>query len=289
MDVFLLAGLAGLLFGAFTVAVRAALQRRRDPEAGAVATAAAGLLVVAAVGLPLADFTGASFASLWPFALAGAIVPGLSQIVFVKAVRDAGASRTGVVIGTAPLLSAALAIIFLNETLGPALAVATLAVVCGGALLAWERTRPPGFRALGIALAFGAAGLFATRDNIVRWASLDNGADPLLATFVSLAAATAALSLYLVSVPPRRPLVRVRAAVLPFLPAGLLLGLAYAVLLDVLDRGEVTVVAPLNATQSLWAVVFSAIFFRRTEAIGPRLVAAACLVVAGSALVGATR
>jgi drug/metabolite transporter (DMT)-like permease len=288
MDVFLLAGLAGLLFGAFTVAVRAALRHRRDPEAGSVSTAVIGFLVAAAC-LPFADLEGASFAALWPFALAGAIVPGLSQIVFVRAVRDAGASRTAVVVGTAPLLSSALAILLLDEALRPALAVATLAVVLGGVLLAWERTRPPEFRVLGIVLAFAAAALFATRDNVVRWASLDSGADPFLATLVSLGAASIALCVYLAAVPPRHPLARARAALVPFLPAGLCLGLAYTVLLAALERGEVTVVAPLNATQSLWAVVLSATFFRRAEAVGPRLVAAACLVVAGSALVGATR
>jgi drug/metabolite transporter (DMT)-like permease len=49
------------------------------------------------------------------------------------------------------------------------------------------------------------------------------------------------------------------------------------------------VVAPLNATQSLWGVVFAALLLRRTEAIGRRLVLAALLVVAGGALIGVFR
>jgi drug/metabolite transporter (DMT)-like permease len=81
---------------------------------------------------------------------------------------------------------------------------------------------------------------------------------------------------------------RARGAALAFVPAGVCLGLAYTALLAALERGEVTVVAPLNATQSLWAVVFAAAFLGRAEAVGPRLVVAACLVVAGSAIVGAT-
>jgi hypothetical protein len=49
-------------------------------------------------------------------------------------------------------------------------------------------------------------------------------------------------------------------------------------------------VAPLNATQSLWAVVFSALVIgRRSEVIGRPLVAAGLLVVAGGALIGAVR
>jgi drug/metabolite transporter (DMT)-like permease len=227
---------------------------------------------------------------LWAFALVGAFVPGLSQIVFVRAIRDAGASRTAVVIGTAPLLSAGLAVVFLDEPLRAALVLATVAIVLGGALLVWEPSRPPDFRSVGLVLALVAAGLFAVRDNVVRWASLDSGADPFLAAAVSLGAAMLALLAYLATARRSDPIgPRVRAALPAFVPAGLCLGLAYAALLLAFSRGNVTVVAPLNATQSLWAVLFAAAFIGRAEAVGPRLVAASALVVAGGVLIGVTR
>jgi len=49
------------------------------------------------------------------------------------------------------------------------------------------------------------------------------------------------------------------------------------------------VVAPLNATQSIWGVVFAATLIGRSEMIGRRTVLAGVLIVAGSALIGATR
>ena len=55
------------------------------------------------------------------------------------------------------------------------------------------------------------------------------------------------------------------------------------------DRGDVGIVAPLNATQSLWAVAFAAVLYRRTEAIGRKTVLAGVLVVLGGALIGAFR
>jgi drug/metabolite transporter (DMT)-like permease len=98
------------------------------------------------------------------------------------------------------------------------------------------------------------------------------------------------LLLYLVAARRRAAVgARVRAAAGPFVLPGVCLGLAYASLLLAFSRGPVTVVAPLNATQSLWAVAFAAAFLGRSEAIGWRLVVAAALVVAGSALIGATR
>jgi len=290
VDAVVLAALAGVLFGALAVAVRSGLARAPDPEGGAFVTAALGFLVAAAVSVPLALVDGAALGGLWAFALVGVFVPGLSQIVFVRAIRDAGASRTAVVIGTAPLLSAGLALVFLEEPLRPALVAATIAIVLGGALLVWERSRPPGFRAVGVVLALVAASFFAVRDNVVRWASLDTGADPVLGAAVSLGAAALALLAYLTAsrrAGPVRP--RVRAALPAFAPAALCLGLAYIALLLAFSRGDVTVVAPLNATQSLWGVLLAAAVLGRAEAVGPRLVLAAALVVAGGILVGATR
>ena len=290
VDAVLLATLAGALFGALAVAVRWGLRSAGDPEAGAFVTAAFGFLAAALVALPVALLDGASLEGLWAFALVGAIVPGLSQIVFVRAIREVGASRTTVVIGTAPLLSAALALLFLDEPLRPALAVATVAIVLGGALLVWEPSRPADLRAVGAVLALVAACLFAVRDNVVRWASLDTGADPVLAATVSLGAATLALLAYLTATRRSRPVgARVRAAVPAFVPAALCLGFAYTTLILAFSRGNVTVVAPLNATQSLWGVLFAAAVLGRAEAIGARLVLAAVLVVAGGVLIGATR
>jgi drug/metabolite transporter (DMT)-like permease len=290
VDAVLLAALAGVLFGALAVAVRVGLQRDRDPEGGAFVAAALGFSLVALFAVPLALADGAEIEGLWGFALVGAVVPGLSQIVFVRAIRDAGASRTAVIIGTAPLLSAGLAVIFLDEPLQPALAVATVAIVLGSALLVWEPSRPPHFLAAGILLALLAASLFAVRDNLVRWISLDSDADPLLAATVSLGAAALALLAYLTAARRARPVrARINAALPAFAPAAVCLGSAYIALLLAFSRGDVTVVAPLNATQSLWGVLLAAVFLGGSEAVGTRVVLAAALVVAGGVLIGITR
>ena len=55
------------------------------------------------------------------------------------------------------------------------------------------------------------------------------------------------------------------------------------------DRGRVGIVAPLNATQSLWAVAFAAVLVGRDEAIGRHTVLAGALVVAGGVLIGLLR
>jgi drug/metabolite transporter (DMT)-like permease len=133
------------------------------------------------------------------------------------------------------------------------------------------------------------AGLFAVRDTLVRWGSGDATLDPLVRTVASLAAAALVLAAWSYLTRRTRPPARLSDAIKPFLPAGLCLGAAYLCLIVALDRGRVTIVAPLNATQSLWGVIFAAAFLGKREAIGPRLLAAAVLVVAGGVLIGISR
>ena len=80
-------------------------------------------------------------------------------------------------------------------------------------------------------------------------------------------------------------------ALTAFAPAGIALGLGYVCLLVAFDHGRVSIVAPLNATQSLWAVVFAAVLIGR-HARGESADGSwspALLVVAGSALIGIVR
>jgi drug/metabolite transporter (DMT)-like permease len=278
---------AGALFGAMAVALRVGLQRRGDVEGGAVIVTSVG----AVVALALAAATGGGevvAGDLLPFAIAGAFVPGLSSVLMVHAIRHAGASRALIVIGTAPLLSVLLALVLLDEPFKLELAIGTVLVVAAGIVLARE-TRPEHFRLLGGMLALLCAGMFAGRDNIVRWASREAHPPPLVATATSLLCAAAVVMAWLVVA--RRGTIRARLArgVPAFAVAGLCLGLAYAALVAGLDRGRVSVVAPLNATQSLWAVVFAALFLGQSEAIGRRVTLSAVLVVAGGALIGIFR
>ena len=226
---------------------------------------------------------------LWPFAVAGLLAPGISQILFILSVRDAGPSRAAILIGTAPLFSVAIALVLLDEPFEPALLVGTALVVVGGAVLVRERRRPEHFRAIGAAFALVCAGLFAVRDNVVRWAARGAHPPPLLAAAVSLLAATAFLIAYLLVT--RADLRNgLRPALRGFAPAGAMLGLAYGSLYVAFDRGRVSIVAPLNATQSLWAVVLAAIVLgTASEAISRRLVVAGVLIVAGAAFIGGVR
>jgi len=264
-----------------TVAIRLALGSGAGAEAGALFT----VLAAIAVTLPFTIAEGAEIAELWPFLVAGLLSPGLSQLLFTVAVREAGPARTSVVVGTAPLFSVAIALVFLDEALEAGLVVGAVLIVGGGFLLVGERGRPEHVRALGLALALVATAMFAARDNLVRWLALDTEVAPGTAATATLSAGAALIVAYVVAT--RVPL-RARDA-RAFIPAGALFGLSYSCLFEAYYRGPVTVVSPLVATESLWGVVLSAAVFWKSERVGFRLVAGVVFVVCGGVLIGLFR
>ncbi len=287
----LFGALAGATFGALLVSVRFGLTRGVDQYAGAVAMLAIAFVLSAVVAIPSIVGSDVHAEDLWKFALAGLVAPGAAQIILIVAIRDAGPSRAAILIGTAPLLSVAIALTVLNEPFRPLLLVGTILVVTGGIALVLERSRPEHFKPLGAVLALTCALLFAIRDNVARWAAREPHPPPaLLAAAVALGAAFALVAVYVSVTPAGAIRGRMGAAVVAYAPAGITLGLGYIFLLVAFDHGRVSIVAPLNATQSLWAVVIAAVFVgRHLEGIGSRLVLAGALVVAGSAVIGIVR
>ncbi len=193
MDAVLLACASAALFGAMTVALRLALARGADAELGALWTIAPALGVALAFTVVRGEW---ELAGVWPFLLAGMLGPGLSQLLFTFAVRDAGPSRTSVVVGTAPLFSVAIALVFLDETLVAGVLAGALLIVGGGLLLVSERGRPEHVRRIGLLFALAATIVFAVRDNFVRWLSVDTDVDPALAATATLAAGGCVVLVY---------------------------------------------------------------------------------------------
>ena len=285
--VVLLALGAALSFGALAVTIRLALQPPLDAEtASLVTTFLAGVCCVA-LAAASGDFSGLDWGDTWPFFVTGLFAPGISQILFTRAVGVIGPSRTAVFVGVSPVLSAAGAVVVLGEPLHVALVLGTLLVVGGGTLLARERAASRTLFSAGIGLALGAALLFGVRDNLVRWGARGSDVPGFVAASASLASACIVIGVVVLL--RRHVFARVRQAIRPFLLSGFVYGLSYACLYSAFDRGRVTVVAPLVATESLFAVLLSSVVLRRSERIGVRLMLAAALVVGGGALISSFR
>lgn len=292
MDV-VFACITAVLFGALTVAIRLGL-RHSSPQAGAAAVSVGAFLVAGLITAFVFPFQEVGeLGGLWRFVVAGAIAPGAAQIVYTWSVRTAGASRTGILIGAAPVISALLAIAFLDEAFEIALVVGTVAIVLGTAALVGERDRAARVRLIGTVFGVLTATFFAISAVLVRWASTETEIAPLVAATVTLAAGAAVnvvamLPLYARSGQSLSDHVHgIVGAARAYYPAGALFGLAYITLLEAYERGPVTVVSPLTATESLFAVLFAALLLgAQADAINRRVLAAGALVVGGGVIVG---
>ena len=271
------------LFGAMTTFIRRALDRGADAEEGAVAAVLIAFLIALPVAVVAAAWPGpARLGATWPFVLAGILSPGIAQIFVTLALRDAGASRTSIAFGTAPLVSVVLALTLLAEPLSAPLLVGAVLIVAGGLALAAERDRPEHIRPIGLVYALVGVALFASRDNLLRWLARHDAPVAPASAAVTLGIGVIVTLAWLRRFPSSRSL---RA----FTPGGGAFGLSYLCLFEAYYRGRVTVVSPLVATESLWGVLLAATLLRHTELVGRRLVMGALLVVAGGALIGAFR
>jgi drug/metabolite transporter (DMT)-like permease len=283
----LLGAAAAISFGALAVAIRVALAPGIDPDAASLVTTTVACLLCVAIAAVFGQWNDVDWEDTWPFFVAGTVAPGITQVLFTRAVGLIGPSRTTILVGASPVLSALIAIAFLDEPLRVVLALGTLLVVAGGTMLTWERGGPRALLTVGAVLACVAAVLFAVRDNFVRWAERGSEVPGVVAATCSLATASVVIAAIVFA--RGSGVEKVRLAAAPFLLSGLIYGLAYAFLLTAFDHGRVTIVAPLYGTESLWAVVFSIAVLRRAEAVGVRLAAASLLVVAGGALISGFR
>jgi drug/metabolite transporter (DMT)-like permease len=272
-----LASLSAFLFGAMSVGLRMGLNRYPDVEVATLATVGGALAVALVAAAAETPSRGVHASAAWPFLLAGLVQPGVGQLLVTIAIREAGASRASVVLGTAPLAAVTIALLFLGEPVRWPL------IVGGGVELARDRARPAHVRRRGYVFAFVVTILLAARDNLTRWLAGSTPVPPAVATAASLAGG---LLLILVVVGPR---VRGRLALrpmLPFLGAGVLFGLSYVSLFEAYYRGRVTVVSPIVATESLWGVALSLLLIQHTELVGRRVLIGAALIVAGGVLIG---
>jgi uncharacterized membrane protein len=268
-----------------SIALGFSMRKSRDAMVGAFATSFSGFCVCAVVALIGREWGG----ELWPYALAGLLAPGGAQLLFVLAVREAGPARSSVIAGAAPLVAVTIAITALGEPAKLPLIAGAVLIVAGGLALIAEPERPEHFRTIGLVYAFGCVVLFATRDNVVRHIANDSTVAPQLAASVTILSGTVLIFLVLGAMRGRRTFADIAREGPHFIVPGVLWGASYAFLFEAFYRSRVSVVSPLVATESLFAVLLAVLLLRRTELVGRHLLLGAALVVAGGALIGAFR
>ena len=260
----LLAIISGVCWATNITIVKWALNRSR---ASALVGATVGVSIAAIVSLILALLSGSSFPDsevLWKFAIVGIIAPGSSQGLFVSSIGSIGPARTSILIGTSPVFSVLLAVIFLDESWKTTIMIGTLLTVVGSALISWEKGIR--FRQIGIVFAIATSLTFGIRDVVARHFNLGTDVSSWWSGTVVLIAASITLWIFVFIKFGPIWKAQTRKAFPEFIPSGIMIGIALPLLLEALNKGAVNIVAPLAlAAQNIAIVILSGWFFGSRE------------------------
>ena len=260
----LLAIISGVCWATNITIVKWALSRSR---ASALVGATVGVSIAAIVSLILALLSGSSLPDsevLWKFAIVGIIAPGSSQGLFVSSIGSIGPARTSILIGTSPVFSVLLAVIFLDESWKTTIMIGTLLTVVCSALISWEKGIR--FRQIGIVFAIATSLTFGIRDVVARHFNLGTDISSLWSGTVVLIAASITLWIFVFIKFGPIWKAQTRKALPEFIPSGIMIGIALPLLLEALNKGAVNIVAPLAlAAQNIAIVILSGWFFGSRE------------------------
>jgi len=214
------------------------------------------------------------------FLLSGCLQPLLARILYYIGITRIGVSRAGPLRGSEPLLSVALAVIFLHEDPNEFVYAGTLLIIASIWLILWRRSGEAAWNLFDIVFPLGAAFCGAVSQNLRR-AGLLLLPDPYVGAAIGTSTSLFIFWAFLLATGKFR-LARPDRKSLPFFASAAVVSAAAQIMnFAALSRGEVSAMVPLFNTTPLFAVLFSAVFLRDVEKVTLKVVLGAALMVAG--------
>jgi drug/metabolite transporter, DME family len=218
------------------------------------------------------------------FLAVGVFVPGVARFFIFKSMERIGATISSCLTNAGPLFAIVIAMSFLGEQPTTSNILGAISIVGGIIALSWKgeaktwRTRDLGF-------PLAAALLFATRDNLVRFAVVQI---PSPVVGAAIAATTSLLTMggmYLIF-GEKKPLpASARAGLSYFAISGFMNFFSYVLSYTALSLERVSIVSPLVNASSLFIMPLSLLFLKDVETLTPRKIGATVLVIVGVFLI----
>jgi len=284
---------SALCFASSHVVSKRGLQDTSVTAASLIILGVSWLVISLSVLLgPPPDIAGRAVAI---YAALGLLVPAISRWSVLKSVHDLGPSiAIPIQQGLRPLLSVMGGLLLLGERLSVLRSVGVASIIVGGVQLSRRPPdkspgSPPKLRRLalrtGLAFPFIAGLAYATSDVLIRLTLGDGDTQPGVAAMISTGSGLLAWLVAVAVVPRARADVRFGPGSWWFVLAGALIGAAILGVYNALQRGEVSLVSPINSTQPLIVLLLSALFLRDLDRVRWTTVAAAIAIVVGAILV----
>ena len=214
------------------------------------------------------------------FIISGCVQPLMARALFYTGITRLGVARAGPLRGAEPLFAAIIAVTVLGERPAVWVYLGTLLIMASLWLISGRQAGEKNWRLLDTAFPLGAA-LISALSQTLRKQGLNILPNPFVAAVTVTLTSLTLLSLFLLLTKRTYVLRLERPSVLFFGIAALLATGAQICNFVALGRGEVSVIIPLLNTTPLFTVFFTALFLRKVETVGPRVIAGAILMVAG--------
>jgi drug/metabolite transporter (DMT)-like permease len=251
-------------------------------------------LVALSTASPSVDPTG-----LFLLVAAGVLAPGLGRLAATVGVDRMGPSISALIQGGAyPLFALMGGIALLDEPLIPTRVIGALAIVLG----VWQLSRGAntettqleageddrGWRKSRFHIDAGfpvIAGLSFAASDVLKKEALEFIPDPLFGAMVASGAAFVAWLLLSVTFPRARDRVVFGKGYWWFLLSGVLVAMALMSAFLALEKGDVSVISAIVASQPLAVLLLSVLFLRDLEKVNATTLLAGTIIVCGTVLV----
>jgi DME family drug/metabolite transporter len=218
------------------------------------------------------------------FVVSGLIGTVAGRLLRFVSIERVGASVSAAVMSLHPFVATALAIMLLGERVTPPIIAGTAVIVLGTLLLS-ASGRHVGFRARDLTLPFLSAMCFGIVAVLRKMGLGQMG--PVLGFAINVTTALVAFTMFLLLSGNRQAMLSWGRSLGYFIAAGLAENAAVFLGLVALNRGTVSVVAPLSSTAPIFVLVLTFFFLRGVEVLSARVVLGTLLIVFGVYLITA--
>jgi len=222
--------------------------------------------------------TNWSHSAVWIFVLIGLFRPAVSANLAVAGIRYLGPTLASTLSSTSPLFAAALAVLWLGETLTWATALGTAGII-GAVVILTRRPARGGttWPLWALALPVGAA-VVRSVGHVFSKIGLEGIPDPYFAGLVCFSVSALVMIVVQRIRPGPQPIPWRSSGPYWFVAAGVIMGVSVVSLNTALMRGQIVTVVPIVACSPVFTMLLSVTVFRR-EKLTARVVLAVFTVV----------
>jgi uncharacterized membrane protein len=214
----------------------------------------------------------------------GIFVPGVARFFIFMGMERLGAPITSCLTNSGPLFAILIAVLFLGEQPTVTNVLGAFSIVAGIIALSWKGAAKT-WRTRDLVFPIVAAFLFATRDNLVRFAVIQVPS-PVVGAAIASATSFVTMVLAFLFLGGKKPLPDSAWRGLGYFGvSGFMNFLSYVLTYTALAMERVSIISPLVNGSSLFVLPLTALFLKDVEKLTARKISATLLVILGVLLI----